>query len=67
MKKRYIITGESGISGTCNLGDGDSAAAAWEDALGPKPWSDYTKRTAKKCWVREEEMEEGEPVSYSGH
>jgi hypothetical protein len=67
MKPRYIIKAVSGISGNCNLGDGDSKAAAWEDAFGPKPWSDYQKRSAKNAWVEVVEMEEGEPVSYSGH
>ena len=65
--KRYIITAESGISGTCNLGDGETPAAAWADAFGPKPWGDYQKRAAKKAWVHEVELEPGEPVDYSGH
>jgi hypothetical protein len=47
---QYIIKAESGISGICNLGEGLSEKAAWEDAFGPKPWTDYQKRSAKKCW-----------------
>jgi len=65
--KRYIVQAESGISGTCNLGDGETAKAAWEDAFGPKPWTDYQKKSAKKAWITEVEMEKDEPVSYSGH
>lgn len=64
---RFIITTESAISGTCNLGDGPTAAAAWIDAFGQKPWGEFAKRSAKKAWVREVEMLENEPVSYSGH
>jgi hypothetical protein len=62
---QYIIKTESGISGICNLGEGLSEKAAWEDAFGPKPWTDYQKRSAKKCWC--EKVESDEPVSYSGH
>jgi hypothetical protein len=66
--KRYIIKSESGVhNGTCNQGDGITEKAAWECALGPKPWSDWQKKCAKKYWCVAEEMEEGEPVSYSGH
>jgi hypothetical protein len=65
--KRYIITKESAISGTCNIGDGPTPAAAWVDAFGPKPWDEFAKRAAKNAWVREVEMDENEPVSYSGH
>lgn len=65
MKETYIIKTVSGIQGTCNLGDGPTEKAAWLDAFGPKPWSDYTKKTAKKCWV--EKVESDEPVSYSGY
>jgi hypothetical protein len=63
--KRYIIKTESGISGLCNLGDGPTEKAAWEDAYGPKPWTDSTKKAAKKAWCVVEDVE-GE-VSYSGH
>jgi len=62
---KYIIKAESGISGLCNLGDGPSAAAAWEDAFGRKPWSDAQKKAAKKAWC--EKVESDEPVNYSGH
>jgi len=64
---RYIITKESAISGTCNIGDGPTPAAAWVDAFGPKPWDEFAKRAAKNAWVRQVEMDENEPVSYSGH
>jgi hypothetical protein len=62
---QYIIKAESGISGLCNLGDGITEKAAWTDAFGPKPWSDSTKRFAKKAWCVK--IESDEPVSYSGH
>ena len=62
---QYIIKAESGISGLCNLGDGPTEKAAWEDAFGPKPWSNYQKRAAKRAWCVK--VESDEPVSYSGH
>jgi hypothetical protein len=62
---QYIIKAESGISGTCNLGDGKTEKAAWEDAFGSKPWTDSQKRSAKKAWCVK--IESAEPVSYSGH
>ena len=61
---RYIITKESAISGTRNIGDGPTPAAAWVDAFGPKPWSEFTKRSAKNAWVREVEMDQNEPPRY---
>jgi hypothetical protein len=63
---RYIIKTESGVhSGTCNIGDGATEKEAWEDAYGPKPWSDFSKKSAKKAWC--EKTDSDEPVSYSGH
>ena len=63
---RYIIKTQSSLhSGTCNLGDGETEKAAWADAFGPKPWSDYAKRNAKKAWCVK--IESDEPVSYSGY
>lgn len=63
---RYIIKTTSGVhGGTCNLGDAATEKLAWEDAYGPKPWSDSTKRSAKKAWC--EKVDSDEPVSYTGH
>lgn len=59
----YVIKTESGISGLCTLGDGATKEAAWEDAYGPKPWSDYNKKCAKKAWCVE--VESVEDVRYS--
>jgi hypothetical protein len=54
----YLIEKTSGISGTCILGEGATEALAWEDAYGPKPWTPYTKKSAKSAWVREVSDEE---------
>lgn len=62
---KYIIKTVSGISGTCNLGDGATEKAAWEDAFGPKPWTPYVKKIAKRAWV-EKSTDDG-PVDYSGN
>jgi hypothetical protein len=64
MTKRFVIKAVSGISGNCNLGDGATEKAAWEDAFGPKPWTPYTKRAAKQAWCEETEEEW---IDYSGH
>jgi hypothetical protein len=63
---KYIIKGQSGINCLryCNLGDGPTEKAAWEAAFGPKPWTDYQKKTAKKCWCVK--VDSDEPVNYSG-
>jgi hypothetical protein len=43
----FAILKPSAISGTCVLGQGDTANEAWLDAYGPKPWSSYSKMSAK--------------------
>jgi len=43
----FAILKQSGISGTCVLGQGETAKEAWEDAYGPKPWTPYQKKSAK--------------------
>jgi hypothetical protein len=62
---QYVIKSESGISGTCNLGDGPTEKAAWLDAFGPVPWTDYTKRCAKNAWCIQ--VESDAPVNYDGN
>ena len=51
MNPIFVILKESGISGNCILGEGATEKAAWEDAYGPKPWTPYTKKSAKSAWV----------------
>ena len=50
---KYIIEGKSGAHhGNCTIGEGNTKAEAWLDALGPKPWPDHVKKHAKKTyWV----------------
>lgn len=48
----HIIETPSGChAGNCIIGEGATEAAAWADAYGPKPWTDYVKRSAKKAWA----------------
>ena len=56
----YVIEGQSGVNAfrCCIIGTGATEEAAWFDALGPKPWSDYTKKVKKKYTCRK--LEEGE-------
>lgn len=49
----FIVEAESGIRGNCLLGEGRTEAEAWEDAYGPKPWTPYQKKCAKRAWARE--------------
>lgn len=53
IKSTYVVETESGISGNSVLGTGSTYASAQEDAFGPKPWTAYTKKIAKKSWTRE--------------
>lgn len=61
----YVIEGQSGVNQFryCTIGSGNSEEAAWLDALGPKPWSDRTKKL-KKIYVCRK-LEEGEEVRYN--
>ena len=45
--KKFAILKPSAISGTCVLGEGATKEAAYADAFGPKPWSAFTKKSAK--------------------
>jgi hypothetical protein len=61
----YVIEAQSGVNSfkQCTLGQGKTEEEAWLDALGPKPWSDYTKKVKKTYSCRK--LEEGEEVRYS--
>jgi hypothetical protein len=50
---------------TCCIGAGNTEEEAWLDALGPKPWSDYTKKIKKQYSCRK--LEECEEPCYSGY
>jgi hypothetical protein len=56
----YVIEAQSGVNmfRNCTIGSGATEEEAWLDALGPKPWSDYTKKLKKKYTCRK--LEEGE-------
>lgn len=51
--KTFAVTLPSAISGTCVLGSGPTKDAALTDAYGPKPWSPWTKKSAKSADVIE--------------
>ena len=42
----------------CLIGEGDTPALAWADAYGPKPWTPYTRKSARSAWVREVSLDE---------
>ena len=53
-KRVFVVTMPSAISARdCFLASGPTKAAAMEDAIGPKPWTAYQKRLARKADVRE--------------
>lgn len=56
--KMFAILKPSAISGTCVLGQGDTANEAWLDAYGPKPWSSYSKMSAKDAFLVEVTQDE---------
>lgn len=37
----------------CFLGEGSSEKEAWLDALGPKPWTSWTKKVKRNAWCEE--------------
>jgi hypothetical protein len=56
MNKRYIIEAQSGLTnwlGYVKVGEGDTIADAWLDALGEKPWTPYQKRLKKQYYLRD--------------
>ena len=65
MNQVFIIEAESAISGNCLLGEGNTEAEAWEEAFGPKPWTPYVTRTAKKAWCREVSFAQAEEIRLS--
>lgn len=57
----YVIEAQSGVNSfrNCVIGSGNTKEAAWLDALGPQPWSDYLKKLKKTYNCRKlEETEE---------
>ena len=61
----YVIEAQSGVNSfkRCTLGTGPTEEAAWLDALGPKPWSEYNLKMKKKYTCRR--LEFGEEPSYN--
>lgn len=61
----FVIEAQSGVNcfKCCTLGTGKTEEEAWLDALGPKPWTDYTKKVKKNYSCRK--LEEGEEPHYS--
>ena len=56
--KRYIIEAVSGLTnwlGFVKVGEGETIAEAWEDALGEKPWTAYQKKLKKGYYLRDRE------------
>jgi hypothetical protein len=37
------------------VGEGETIAEAWEDALGEKPWTAYQKKLKKQYYLRDRE------------
>ena len=64
---KFVIEAPSAISfRNCLLGAGDTPALAWADAYGPKPWSPYTRKSARNAWVREVSAEELQELRCQG-
>ena len=65
-KNMYVIEGQSGVNQfrRCLLGQGETETAAWLDALGPKPWSEYTKKVKKSYTCRKLDKDESPQHSH---
>ena len=49
---RYQVQGRSAIDGrNLIMGEGETKKEAWQDAIGPKPWTPPLKRWAEKFWI----------------
>ena len=63
MGKRYTIEAVSGEHtdwlNFCTIGEGDTPAEAWEDAMGEKPWTPQMRRRAKEYYLRDRETPTG--------
>ena len=56
---KFVIEAQSAYrTRNCLLGEGDTPALAWADAYGPKPWTPYTRKSARNAWVREVTLDE---------
>jgi hypothetical protein len=65
---KFIIESPSAIGfRNCLIGSGDTEAAAWADAFGPKPWSPSAKRAARSAWAREVTPDELYDLECSSH
>lgn len=55
MNKKYSVQANSAINPflRLTLGEGNTIAEAYEDALGEKPWTPYQKKTAKGYFLVE--------------
>jgi hypothetical protein len=56
--KRYIIEAVSLTNywlGFVKVGEGETIAEAWEDAIGEKPWTPYQKKLKKQYYLRDRE------------
>ena len=63
---KYIVSKQSGAHiGSCILGTGDTKEEALVDAFGPRPWSDWNKKSERTSCCREVTDEEFEEIVYS--
>jgi hypothetical protein len=61
----FIISKQSGVhAGSCILGGGKTKEEALIDAYGPKPWTEYNKKSMRSACVREVSYEEYEKLMY---
>lgn len=55
----FVIESQSAYQfRNCLIGSGETEAAAWADAFGPKPWGPSAKKSARNAWVREVTQDE---------
>ena len=49
------------------LGEGKTKKEAWENSYGPKPWTSWTKKSARGAWIEETTPAEAERVTGEAH
>ncbi len=49
------------------LGEGKTKKEAWENSYGPKPWTSWTKKSARGAWIEETTPGDAERITGEAH
>tara|TARA_X000001382_G_scaffold119725_2_gene100757 strand:- start:441 stop:704 length:264 start_codon:yes stop_codon:yes gene_type:complete len=63
MDKYYMVMSPNGYP----LGEGKTKKEAWENSYGPKPWTSWTKKSARGAWIEETTPGDAERITGEAH